>query len=59
VKKFTKAELMNKLWQKGILSAGTYKKKEVCNQNNIPTEEEVHKLIQGWRGKQKGLFQSL
>ena len=60
VKKFTKAELTDKLQQKGILTAGTYKKiKEVCNKNNIPTEEEVQKLVQGWRGKQKGLFQSL
>jgi hypothetical protein len=60
LKKFTKAELTEKLRQKGILTSGTFKKiKEICIQNNIPTEEEVQKIVQEWGGRQKGLLQCL
>jgi hypothetical protein len=57
VKKFTKAELTEKLRQRGLLTSGTYKKiKEICMQNNIKTQEEIQKVIPGWGGKQKGLL---
>jgi len=57
VKKFTKAELTEKLRQRGLLTSGTYKKiKEICRQNNIKTQEEIQKVIPGWGGKQKGLL---
>ncbi len=60
VKKIMKAELTEKLQQRGILTSGTYKKiKEICTRNNIETEEEIQKVVPGWGGKQKGLLQSL
>ncbi len=54
LKKFMKAELTEKLRQKGILTSGTFKKiKEICIQNSIPTEEEVQKLYKGGEGDRK------
>jgi hypothetical protein len=43
VKKFTKAELMDQLQGKGILTTGTYRKKEVCNQSNIFQQKKNYK----------------
>jgi hypothetical protein len=57
---FTKAELIQKLRERNILVSGTYKKmKEICEENQIQTHETQEKIIPGWRGKPKGLMQTL
>ncbi len=56
-----KAELTEKLRQRGILTSGTFKKiKEIfIPKKSIPTEEEVQKIVQGWGERQKGSLQCL
>jgi len=57
---FMKAELMQKLRERNILVSGPYKKiKEICKENQLQTYETQGEKIPGWRGKQKGLMQSL
>jgi len=59
-RKFTKAELVQKLRERNILVTGTYQKiKECCDENQIQTYENLAKIVPGWNGKQKGLLQSL
>jgi hypothetical protein len=53
-------ELIQKLRKQNILVSGTYKKiKECCDDNQIQTFETQAKVVPGWKGKQKGLMQSL
>jgi hypothetical protein len=53
-------ELIQKLQERNIIVSGTYKKiKECCDENQIQTFETQAKLVPGWKGKQKGIMQSL
>jgi hypothetical protein len=57
-RKLTKAELLDRLKEKGIVTKGRVADLVVAAQNNgIPVEEEVQKIQEGWVGKPKGLLQ--
>jgi hypothetical protein len=57
-RKLTKAELLDCLKEKGIVTKGRVADLIVAAQNNgIPVEEEMQKIQEGWAGKPKGLLQ--
>ncbi len=57
-RKLTKAELLDRLKEKGIVTKGRVADLIVAAQyNGIPVEEELQKIQEGWAGKPKGLLQ--
>jgi hypothetical protein len=60
IRKYTKKELEQKLLEKNI---STKRKLSVlqaaCQNNGIPVEEEISRVVEGWEGKPKGMLQVL
>jgi hypothetical protein len=58
VRRFTKAELLVFLQEKGVSARGKLSDLVVAAENHgIPVREEVQKIQKGWIGKAKGLIQ--
>ncbi len=56
--KLMKAELLDHLKEKGIVTKGRLADLIITAQNNgIPVEEEMQKIQEGWAWKPKGLLQ--
>jgi len=57
---FMKVELIQNLREQNILVSSTYSKiKQSCDKKQIQTYETQAIIVPGWKGKQKGLMQSL
>jgi hypothetical protein len=59
-RKLTKEELLQRLQGKGVSATGNIKNiTRLCQLSDIPIEEFIPKMVQGWQGKPKGMLQVL
>jgi hypothetical protein len=61
IKRFrNKGDLLKELQSKGVSAKGRKDELQIlCKQNNIPIEEELDEVVEGWEGKPKGMLQIL
>jgi hypothetical protein len=61
IKRFrNKGDLLKKLQSKGVSAKGRKDKLQIlCKQKNIPIEEELDEVVEGWKGKLKGMLKIL
>ena len=60
IRKYTKKELEQKLLEKNISTKGNLSVLQAaCQNNGIPVEEEISRVVEGWEGKPKGMLQVL
>jgi hypothetical protein len=55
-----KVDLLKELQSKGVTAKGRKDELQImCKQKNIPREEELDEVVEGWEGKPKGMLQIL
>ena len=61
IKRFrNKGDLLKELQSRGVSAKGRKDELQIlCKQNNIPIEEELDEVVEGWEGKPKGMLQIL
>jgi hypothetical protein len=61
IKRFrNKGDLLKHLQSRGVSAKGRKEKMQIlCKQKNIPIEEELDEVVEGWEGKPKGMLQIL
>jgi hypothetical protein len=61
IKRFrNKGDLLKELQSKGVSAKGRKDELQIlCKQKNIPIEEELNEVVEGWEGKLKGMLQIL
>ncbi len=61
IKRFrNKGDLLKELQSRGVSAKGRKDELQIlCKQKNIPIEEELDEVVEGWEGKPKGMLQIL